>query len=189
MLREKSQATEPGSHWPHHNDIQRITVLALKKELVDTQRRRQACWQKDADSGPFLSPAHALWFSCIKSMVTDSMGKVQLSALVPPAPRTTAGASRLGTVQAEIQHFRWSNPNIYPICKLLECEEELVLQNQLREHTVDENLKDGCDGRWQQLPASALGPQSGQGVCRDISIPKTTKAQKMLLKSSFTKLE
>ena len=41
----------------------------------------------------------------------------------------------------------------------------------------------------QHPPASALGPQSGGGVCRAIRIPGTTKTQKMLLKNGFTQLE
>jgi hypothetical protein len=38
--------------------------------------------------------------------------------------------SNSATTQAQIQSFELAQPNIYPICKLLECVKEPVLQNQ-----------------------------------------------------------
>ncbi|KAL6037357.1 hypothetical protein STEG23_020919 [Scotinomys teguina] len=54
-------------------------------------------------------------------------------------------------VQDQIQHLELVHPNIHSSYKLLECMEEPVLRNQIREHIIaikDGDLKRHCDPRW-----------------------------------------
>lgn len=68
-------------------------------------------------------------------------------------PKLTNSAA----IQAQIQHLVLVHANIHSTYKLLVCREEPALQNQIQEHPIaikDENLKHGCDPRWQQPQAA-----------------------------------
>lgn len=56
-------------------------------------------------------------------------------------------------IRAEIQRFESVHPNIYSIYELLERVEEPLLQNQIREHVIAIEGKDGGVYIWERRKA------------------------------------